>query len=294
MKERLNIMSIQRKKGFTLIELLVVISIIAILMSILIPAMRKAKAQAQSVICMTRQSQIITGMTAYTVDNNNEMPPNREITGRDLRYFNLVAPYCGAKDKADLSSSNRRGSASDSYLFRCTTQDYITKRLLQLAPGENYISPVTGEEYVGFGGVTTGNGIYAYNANFTGSANAGPWKTSQFKLSAELPVLTCNNVEDVELYSMGVTDINGRRWSGVPTMRWNGINPIALLQGWPWENKRKPPKVSWDGPAPVHSKGHITYSFADGSVRKMGNFWPFDKDDVDKNVKRYFHPQRID
>lgn len=70
-----------RKKGFTLIELLVVIAIIALLLSILFPALRKVKEQAKAIICKNNQRQIILGVTSYATDNDDRLPPNTNRLG---------------------------------------------------------------------------------------------------------------------------------------------------------------------------------------------------------------------
>jgi len=57
-------------KGFTLIELLVVISIIAVLMSILMPALGKAKSQVKAVLCRSNLRQWGFVLKFYTEDNN--------------------------------------------------------------------------------------------------------------------------------------------------------------------------------------------------------------------------------
>jgi prepilin-type processing-associated H-X9-DG protein/prepilin-type N-terminal cleavage/methylation domain-containing protein len=72
---------VHSNNAFTLIELLVVISIIALLVAILLPALSKARSAAQAVTCMTQQRQIGQLIPIYQSDNKNYNPPvNRQIS----------------------------------------------------------------------------------------------------------------------------------------------------------------------------------------------------------------------
>src|SRR5947208_17052323 len=60
--------------GFNVIELLVVVAIVALLATLLLPALTKAKEQGRSSICKNNMRQLTLAMVLYADDNNDYLP----------------------------------------------------------------------------------------------------------------------------------------------------------------------------------------------------------------------------
>jgi len=63
-----------KKKAFTLVELMVVISIISMLMTVLVPAIAKARQQGKAVVCMSNVRQLAIAADVYTQNNDSYYP----------------------------------------------------------------------------------------------------------------------------------------------------------------------------------------------------------------------------
>jgi prepilin-type N-terminal cleavage/methylation domain-containing protein/prepilin-type processing-associated H-X9-DG protein len=79
--------------AFTLIELLVVIAIIAILAGMLLPALSRAKAQANATACLNSLRQMSVATRLYADDFKDHVPPVTDQVG--TYWFNRIAPYMG-------------------------------------------------------------------------------------------------------------------------------------------------------------------------------------------------------
>jgi prepilin-type processing-associated H-X9-DG protein/prepilin-type N-terminal cleavage/methylation domain-containing protein len=94
--------------AFTLVELLVVIGIIALLISILLPALSKARNSAKTMACLSNLRQLGQATAMYAGENKQYLPYPTTTLGEQCLWFNALDPYLQATE----DHSDRTGVAA--------------------------------------------------------------------------------------------------------------------------------------------------------------------------------------
>lgn len=133
---------LQRQRAFTLIELLVVISIIALLVGILLPALGAARRTAQSMVCLSNLRQIGVGVAGYAADNDSATPPSATFNYTppgasgpidDREWTLLIMSYITGTGDGTYANASNNGAIGDGSetldAFRCPSSPVESGRM---------------------------------------------------------------------------------------------------------------------------------------------------------------------
>lgn len=193
-----------QNKAFTLIELLVVISIIALLVGILLPALGAARRTAQSAVCLSNQRQVGLVFGFYLNESKHFLPPQRSAKALDPHvpvgpFFFQYIPFSYVNGSEDVFIC-----PSDEFIPHANTPTYYRNRWANPINGElegGYSYGINGDlPKQGVPGYTPEYWMYPYDLIPQPSGATMYYETAQF---AEMSLRTDSVYPDAFRFDHG-------------------------------------------------------------------------------------------
>lgn len=111
------------KRRLTMIELMVVISIIAILVSLLLPALNKARDISKRVACLGNEKQMSIGIQSYAGDYNGYLPIDANDNGAPCLWKKEISDYIGVSFENSTWTVYYKNSVGADGVFKCPSSN---------------------------------------------------------------------------------------------------------------------------------------------------------------------------